>query len=94
MLIHRQEDSFLEPDEEIDDPRDQPYHAFALPDADYGDEMFGRRLAPDGSASPPHLDPKGPASKVRRGRRTERSISRVGRGSTVDDTEEGEIRIP
>ena len=83
-----QEDAFLERDEDIEDVKDEPYHEFTLPETEYGEDMFSRRLAPGGSSSPPYVFQRGRGSRGRRGRRTG-SIGRIRRGSTVDDTEEG-----
>ena len=81
------ENAWLDRDEDMDDPRQEPYHAFSLPEDEYGQDIFTRRLAPEGSASPPQLDHKVPTAKVRQERRRERSISRL-RAGTIDDTEE------
>ena len=86
-LTSGQENSFLDPDEEVDDPADEPYHAFCLPEHEYGEAMFDRRLAVDGSSSPPILE-KTPTG-AKRGRRKEQSIGGTRRASTVEDTEEG-----
>ncbi|KAI9824399.1 MAG: hypothetical protein M1832_001934 [Thelocarpon impressellum] len=86
--IDERENSFLEPDDEYEEPAQEPFHAFTLPEAEYGEAMFARRLAPEGSSSPTVLD-RAPPSTVKRGRRADRSISRIGmRASTVEDTEE------
>ncbi|KAI9892856.1 MAG: hypothetical protein M1814_001015 [Vezdaea aestivalis] len=61
------------------------FHEFKLPEHEYGDIMFERRLNPEGTASPLQQDtPQSPARK--RGKRAEGSLS--GRASTIDDTED------
>lgn len=37
----------------VEDPSDEPYCPFQLPEDEYGEMMFERRLNPDGSVSPP-----------------------------------------
>ena len=59
------------------DPADETFYDFVLPQDDFEDMMFARRLAPDGSTSPPLLAHQ--LSKERR------SMKR--RQSTVDDTD-------
>lgn len=61
------------------DPAKEPFSQFRLPQADFGDSMFSRRLAPDGSASPSWLQHQF----------SDRSASGTRRASTVEDTEGG-----
>ncbi|KAI9877848.1 MAG: hypothetical protein M1830_002651 [Pleopsidium flavum] len=60
------------------DPAKEPFSQFRLPQADFGDRMFNRRLAPDGSASPSWLQHQF----------SDRSASGTRRASTVEDTED------
>ena len=59
------------------DPRKEPFYGFALPEDDYGEAMAARRIAPEGSQSPPAL----PQSE------SSRSASGTRRQSTIEDTE-------
>ncbi|MCJ1365796.1 hypothetical protein MMC16_004921 [Acarospora aff. strigata] len=69
-------------------PAREPFSQFRLPQADFGDTMFSRRLAPDGSASPSwfqHHISEESAKDRRRGSTVEeaeksRSLSISGRG--------------
>lgn len=47
-----QENSFGDDGSDDSNPTKEPFSQFRLPQADFGDRMFSRRLAPDGSASP------------------------------------------
>jgi hypothetical protein len=40
---------------EDDDPKNEPFCPFALPEEDFGEMMFAKRFNPDGSSSPPVL---------------------------------------
>lgn len=60
-----------------DDVTKEPFVDFNLPDKDYWDMTFARRLAPAGTSSPSILPFQN--SGV--------STTRVGRNSTVDDSE-------
>lgn len=52
-LIHYgQEDPFAAEAAEEQGPSDESYCPFELPEDEYGEMMFERRLAPDGSVSP------------------------------------------
>ena len=48
-----QEDSYADSDD--GDPHRELYVSFKLPEDEYGETMFGRRLAVGGSSSPPAL---------------------------------------
>ena len=37
------------------EPADEPFSTFRLPEDEFGDMMFSRRLAPEGSSSPTSL---------------------------------------
>lgn len=50
-----QENSFGDDASDDSNPAKEPFSQFRLPPADFGDRMFSRRLAPDGSASPSWL---------------------------------------
>ena len=58
-------------------PANEPFFGFALPDDEYGEEIVARRVAREGSDSPPALqhDELGGSGPVTR------------RQSTIDDTE-------
>ena len=74
------EDAFGEPIQIDGDPAKQPFHPFALPEDEYWDMMFAKRLAPQETSSPPLLAHQlsGMSVEVRRAAR---------RYSTVDDTD-------
>ena len=59
------------------DPKKEPFYSFVLPEDDYGEAMAARRLAPEGSHSPPAL-PQSESSG---------SASGTRRQSTIEDTE-------
>ena len=59
------------------DPIKDPFFEFALPNDDYGDMAFARRLAPEGSQSPPTLSNPIPSGRSSTNRRQ----------STIDDTD-------
>lgn len=63
-----------------DDPAEQPFHPFALPEDEYRDMMFAKRLAPEGTSSPPILAHQLAGMSVEVGRAARRY-------STVDDTD-------
>lgn len=63
-----------------DDPAEQPFHPFALPDDEYWDMMFAKRLEPEGTSSPPILAHQLSGIAVEVGRAARRY-------STVDDTD-------
>lgn len=75
-----QEDAFGEPNQTDDDPNKQPFCPFALPEDEYRDMMFAKRLAPDGTSSPPLLTHQLSSIVVEGGRAARRY-------STVDDTD-------
>ena len=75
-----QEDSFGEPIETDGDPAKQPFCPFSLPEDDYSDMMFAKRLASDGSSSPPLLAHQFSAASIEGARAARRY-------STVDDTD-------
>ena len=60
----------------------QAYFSFTLPQEDYGEDMFARRAAPEGSLSPPALQSGQPGG----------SESTTRRQSSVDDSD-GNIQI-
>ena len=82
-LVCGQEDSFGEGISEYSKPTDEPYCQFTLPEEEFGDNMFSRRLAPPGSSSPPSL-PHQLSNESSRGAR---------RPSTIEDTE-GRYLLP
>ena len=55
MLMKIQENSFGDDGLDDNDPAKEPFSQFRLPQAEFGEGMFNRRLAPDGSASPSWL---------------------------------------
>ncbi|KAI4267587.1 MAG: hypothetical protein L6R38_008196 [Xanthoria sp. 2 TBL-2021] len=55
-------------------------HQFTLPKDDYGKMMFDRRLAPEGSSSPPASNRPPSAGST--------SMAATGRASTIEDTED------
>jgi len=74
--------------EESGTAKKESFFPFSLPDEEFGDLMFAKRLATDGSTSPtaaanPHID------AIKRG--SDRSVSGNARGSSagIDDLEEG-----
>lgn len=75
-----QEDSFGEPIQKDGDPAKQPFYEFKLPQDDYSDMMFAKRLASDGPSSPPLLAHQFSGTSVEGAR-----VAR--RYSTVDDTD-------
>lgn len=75
-----QEDTFGEPIQIDGDPSKQPFHAFVLPEDEYWDMMFAKRLAPEGTTSPPLLGHQLSGTSVEGGRAARRY-------STVDDTD-------
>ncbi|KAI9865769.1 MAG: hypothetical protein M1824_000029 [Vezdaea acicularis] len=81
--LDEREDAFLEEGrDDGDDPWDEPFHSFHLPEREFGELMFARRLAPNGTASPPALqDPPFPHLK-------HSSIRAMGGRSSTADTEE------
>jgi MRG-binding protein len=89
--IDSREDSFQEEgrdDGSTDsDPHEEPFHEFILPEEEYGDSMFDRRLNPEGTSSPPLLEKRRSPARKRGGRRAEGNTS--ARASTIEDTEEG-----
>lgn len=62
------------------DPAKQPFCPFALPEDEYWDMMFARRVAPEGTTSPPLLAHQLSAMSLEGGRAARRY-------STVDDTD-------
>jgi len=50
-----QENSFGDDASDDSNPAKESFSQFRLPQADFGDKMFSRRLAPDGSTSPSWL---------------------------------------
>ena len=60
-----------------EDARKEPFYSFALPEDDYGEDMAARRLAREGSQSPPALPPSESSG----------SASGTRRQSTIEDTE-------
>ena len=62
------------------DPAKQPFCPFALPEDEYWDMMFARRLAPEGTTSPPLLAHQLSGMSLEGGRAARRY-------STVDDTD-------
>ena len=62
------------------DPAKQPFCAFTLPEDEYLDMMFARRLAPEGTSSPPLLSHQLSGMSLEGGRAARRY-------STVDDTD-------
>ena len=75
-----QEDSFGEPIQTDGDPAKQPFCPFSLPEDDYSDLMFAKRLASDGTSSPPLLAHQFSGASVD-------GTRAVRRYSTVDDTD-------
>lgn len=75
-----QEDNFGNPARVNGEEFKEPYCEFALPEDDYGDLKYAKRLAPEGSTSPPSL-PHQLSSHPARGRGS------IRRHSTVDDTD-------
>ncbi|KAI4270173.1 MAG: hypothetical protein LQ337_006844 [Flavoplaca oasis] len=59
---------------------EMPSHQFALPHDDFGKMMFDRRLAPEGSSSPPASTRPPSAGST--------SVAATGRASTMEDTED------
>ncbi|MCJ1256484.1 hypothetical protein MMC24_004305 [Lignoscripta atroalba] len=76
--LDEREDSFGEGSSDDSDPRKEPFVQFNLPEDDFGDAMFARRLASPGTFSPPSLSHQ----------LSNESIYGVRRPSTIDDTEE------
>lgn len=62
------------------DPAEQPFSPFSLPEDDYWDMMFAKRLAPEGTSSPPLLSHQLSGVSFESGRAARRY-------STVDDTD-------
>ena len=62
------------------DPTKQPFCPFALPEDEYWDIMFAKRLAPEGTSSPPLLAHQLSGMSIEGGRAPRRY-------STVDDTD-------
>ncbi|MCJ1249729.1 hypothetical protein MMC30_006955 [Trapelia coarctata] len=54
-VLDEREDSYGELGSEDNDPAKEPFLPFSLPESDFGDMMFERRLAGDSSSSPPSL---------------------------------------
>lgn len=79
--LDAREDSFGEPIQVDDDPAKQPFCPFALPEDEYWDMMFAKRLAPEGTSSPPLLAHQLSGMSVEGGRAARRY-------STVDDTDD------
>ena len=75
-----QEDSFGEPIQTDGDPAKQPFCPFSLPEDDYSDLMFAKRLASDGTSSPPLLAHQFSGASAEGARAARRY-------STVDDTD-------
>ena len=75
-----QEDSFGEPIQTDGDPAKQPFCPFSLPEDDYSDLMFAKRLASDGTSSPPLLAHQFSSASIEGARAARRH-------STVDDTD-------
>ncbi|KAI9788035.1 MAG: DASH complex subunit ask1 [Peltula sp. TS41687] len=76
-------------DDDSEDPSKEPFRPFALPEDEYGEMMFSRRLASEASSSPSILDKPVPASAAKRGGgRGGRSSGKATRASTVEDTAE------
>lgn len=85
-----------ENDFEVDDDKDKApwagFSAFSLPESDYGEEMWDRRLVKDedGSdrgSSPPRLNMSQSPPRQRKGRKRGSAVAKV-RASTVEDTDE------
>ncbi|KAI9718588.1 MAG: hypothetical protein M1812_004039 [Candelaria pacifica] len=87
--LDERDNSLAEEDaEEEGEPAKAAYFPFELPEEDYGDLMFDRRLAPDGSSSPSSMqETQTPAQK--RKAKSEASTTGARRASTIEDTEEG-----
>lgn len=79
--LDAREDAFGEPDQIDGNPSKQPFYPFALPEDEYWDMMFAKRLAPGGTTSPPLLGHQLSGTSVEGGRATRRY-------STVDDTDD------
>lgn len=63
------------------EPNKEPFSQFTLPEDEFGEMMFSRRLAPEGSSSPPSL-----AHQLSSGNGTTAQ-----RQTTMDDTDGGLI---
>lgn len=72
-----QENSFGDDESEDDDSAKELFCPFRLPEDDFGEQMFNRRLAPDGSSSPSWLEQDAP----------DQNISANRSGSTAEDGE-------
>lgn len=79
--LDAREDAFGEPIQTDSDPAKQPFCSFALPEDEYGDMMFARRLEPEGTSSPPILAHQLSGMSIEGGRAARRY-------STVDDTDD------
>ncbi|KAF6220585.1 hypothetical protein HO133_003018 [Letharia lupina] len=82
--LDAREDAFGEPIQMDGDPAEQPFCPFALPEDEYRDMMFGKRLAGEGTSSPPLLAHQLSGMSVEGGRAARRY-------STVDDTD---VNVP
>lgn len=76
----QQEDNFGYPIRVDGEEAKEPFCEFSLPDKDYEERKFAKRLAPEGSSSPPSLSHQLSSLSVEGGRA-------VRRYSTVDDTD-------
>ncbi|KAI9696806.1 MAG: hypothetical protein M1836_005168 [Candelina mexicana] len=91
--LDERDNSLGEEDTEDDgEPTKAAYLPFELPEDEYGELMFDRRLAPDGSSSPLAMhETQTPAPK--RKVRSEASTTGAKPASTIEDTEEGMTQI-
>lgn len=74
-----QENAFSRASSPDGEESEMPSHQFTLPKDDYGKMMFERRLAPEGSSSPPASTRPPSAGST--------SMVATGRASTIEDTE-------
>ncbi|KAL8808905.1 MAG: hypothetical protein Q9200_003909 [Gallowayella weberi] len=80
MIHWKPENAFSHTGSSAVEENEEPSHQFALPKDEYGQMMFEKRLAPEGSTSPSESTrPPSPGSTSR---------TATGRASTVEDTED------
>ncbi|KZF23397.1 CT20-domain-containing protein [Xylona heveae TC161] len=87
--LDERENSFIDEDAEETDPVTERFYEFKLPEDEYGELQFERRLAEEPSSSPPMLNYLQPSAP----KRGARSATR-GRASTLDETEEEPMSSP
>ena len=98
MLDEREDSIMNDPPDDNGEPVEL-YSPFSLPEDEYGDLMFAKRLDPDGSSSPAYAasvrestvaEIDGPGSSPAPGRRSGRTVRTPARGRRVSEMQNDE----